>query len=59
MPRRKSNKERYNFLIDKLVYDDFSLLCEELGLVRSKKLENYMKQFIEENRQLLRRMKQK
>jgi hypothetical protein len=59
MARAKSNKERYNFLIDKSVYEDFSLLCGELGLVRSKKLENYMKQFIEENKQLLKKLKEK
>ena len=59
MSRRSSNKERYNFLIDKAVYDDFSLICDDLGLIRSKKLENYMKQFIEENRQLLKRLKER
>jgi hypothetical protein len=59
MARHRSNKARYNFLIDKTVYDDFSLLCEELGLVRSKKLENYMKQFVEENRQVLKKLKEK
>jgi len=48
MARQKSGKERCNFLIDSEIYKDFSLLCEELGLVRSKKLENYMKNFIEE-----------
>ena len=48
MARPKSSKKRYNFLIDESVYDDFSELCEELGLVRSKKLEIYMKKFIEE-----------
>jgi hypothetical protein len=45
MPRPKSNKERYNFLIDKDTYDDFSLICEEEGLVRSKQIEKYMKEF--------------
>ncbi|MFH0978296.1 MAG: hypothetical protein V1837_03250 [Candidatus Woesearchaeota archaeon] len=59
MPRHHSDKERYNFLIDRSVYDDFSMLCEDLGLVRSKKLENYMKQFIEENKQLLKKLKEK
>lgn len=59
MPRKRSNKERYNFLIDREVYDDFSLLCDDLGLIRSKKLENYMKQFIEENRMLLRKLKER
>jgi len=49
MPRPKSNKKRYNFLIDSDTYDRFSLICEELGLVRSKKLEIYMKKFIDEN----------
>jgi hypothetical protein len=57
MPRKKSNKERYNFLIDKNVYRDFSMLCEELGLVRSKNLENYMKKFNEENKSLLKKLK--
>ena len=41
-----SNKGRYNFLIDKKTYDEFSRICEELGLIRSKNLENYMKEFI-------------
>jgi hypothetical protein len=50
MARPKSNKKRYNFLIDRDTYEDFSLLCEELGLVRSKKLEIYMREFIEEKR---------
>jgi hypothetical protein len=59
MPRHRSNKERYNFLIDKSVYDDFSLICEELGMVRSKKLENYMKQFAEENRQVLKKFRER
>jgi hypothetical protein len=59
MGRRRTNKERYNFLIDKEVYQDFSMLCEDLGLVRSKKLENAMKQFIEENRALLKKLREK
>ncbi len=57
MARPKSNKNRYNFLIDSAVYDDFSSICDELGLVRSKKLEIYMKSFIDENRQLLQKIK--
>jgi hypothetical protein len=44
-------------LIDREVYDDFSLICEELGLVRSKKLEIHMKKFIEENKELLEKLK--
>lgn len=57
MPKKASNKERYNFLIDKQTYEDFSLICEELGLVRSKNLEHHMKRFIEENKELLKRLK--
>jgi len=57
MPKKKSNKDRYNFLIDKSVYADFSLLCEELGLIRSKKLEHFMKKFNEEQIELLKKMK--
>ena len=57
--KRRSNKQRYNFLIDRDVYDDFSLLCDELGLVRSKNLENHMKKFIEEHKELLKKLKEK
>ena len=59
MARKRSNKQRYNFLIDRDTYDDFSLLCEELGLVRSKNLERYMKKFIEEHKSLLAELKKK
>ena len=51
--RKKGNKGRYNFLIDSEIYEKFSIICEELGLIRSKNLENYMKKFIEENKELL------
>jgi hypothetical protein len=59
MVKPKSNKSRYNFLIDSSAYEDFSILCEELGLVRSKNLEIYMKKFIEENKKLLAELKKK
>ena len=52
-------KDRYNFLIDKETYKEFSKICEELGLVRSKNLENHMKKFIEENKEVLKRLKKK
>jgi|TARA_Y100000310_G_scaffold88828_2_gene85885 hypothetical protein len=57
MPRPKSNKERYNFLIDKETYEDFSLICDEEGLVRSKKVEKFMKEFIERNQEVLKKSK--
>ena len=57
MARPKSGKKRYNFLIDSGTYEEFSQICEELGLVRSKKLEIYMKMFIEEHDRLLRKVK--
>ena len=59
MVQKPSNKKRYNFLIDADVYEDFSLLCEELGLVRSKNIENNMKKFIEEHKELLKKLKEK
>jgi hypothetical protein len=59
MVSNKSKKQRYNFLIDKSVYDDFSLLCDEMGFVRSKKLEIYMKDFIEQNNELIKELKNK
>lgn len=54
---KRRKKERYNFLIDKQVYDDFSLLCDRLGLVRSKNIENHMIEFIDKNKELLNRIK--
>lgn len=59
MVRKKQNKNRYNFLIDKSTYNDFSLLCEELGLVRSKAVEIYMKEFIESHKKLLGELRKK
>ena len=59
MSKKSSNKNRYNFLIDRDIYDDFSLICEDLGLVRSKKLEIEMKKFIEQNKSLLEEIKKK
>ena len=50
-------KRRYNFLIEESVYNDFSSICEELGLVRSKNIENHMKKFIDENKEVLKRIK--
>ncbi|MBW2965022.1 hypothetical protein KY363_06200 [Candidatus Woesearchaeota archaeon] len=50
MKRAGPRKGRYNFLIDASVYDEFSRLCEELGLVRSKNIENYMKEFIRKHK---------
>lgn len=56
MPGKKSNKGRYNFLIDSSVYKDFSKICEELGLIRSKKLEHFMKDFTNKNKSILKRI---
>ena len=56
MAKLKPNKGRYNFLIDRSVYDDFSMLCEELGLVRGKKLERYMQEFVDKNKELLKKV---
>jgi hypothetical protein len=59
MPRKRSNKDRYNFLIDRDVYKDFSMICDELGLVRSKNLEIHMRKFVDENKETLKRVKKK
>lgn len=56
MPK-DGKKGRYNFLVDSAIYEDFSLLCEELGLVRSKHVEKYMQQFIAEHAELLQKLK--
>ena len=49
--KKKNKKGRYNFLIDESVYKEFSAMCEEKGLVRSKQLENHMKTLIKEQTQ--------
>jgi len=43
-------KGRYNFLIDSSIYDEFSKLCEEEGFVRGKKVEQFMKKFLEKHK---------
>ncbi|MFP4424194.1 MAG: hypothetical protein ACLFP2_03090 [Candidatus Woesearchaeota archaeon] len=57
MSKNTVKKGRYNFLIDESIYNDFSMLCEELGLVRSKHIENYMKDFIQKHKEELERIK--
>lgn len=44
-------------MIEQEIYDNFSLICERLGLIRSKNIENYMREFIEKNKELLEKMK--
>jgi len=46
-------KRRFNFLIEEGVYKEFSDLCEELAIVRSKHIENYLKKFIKQNKKLV------
>ena len=43
-------KGRYNFLIAKSVYLEFSQVCENAGIVRYKNLENYMKEFVKKHK---------
>jgi len=59
MQKKKGSKERYNFLIDKTVYEDFSLICDELGLIRSRNIEKHLQKFIEENMDILKEVKKK
>ena len=59
MPKKRSNKERYNFLIDRTVYDEFSKICEEEGFVRSKLVEKAMLKVIEDYRHVLERLKRR
>ncbi len=49
--REKTHKKgRYNFLIDLNTYKEFSDVCDEIGLIRSKNIENFMRQFIEKTK---------
>lgn len=47
MVRKSKQKGRYNFLIDSAVYEEFSKLCDENGLVRGKQVELLMKNIID------------
>ena len=49
--RKGKKKGRYNFLIDESIYVEYSQICDELGLVRSKNIENYMREFIKKNKE--------
>ena len=51
MNKKKQKKGRYNFLIDESVYSEFSELCEEKGLVRSKQIENAIKKIVKEHKE--------
>jgi hypothetical protein len=57
MPKKRSNKDRFNFLIDRGVYDDFSMICEEMGFVRSKMVEKAMQKMIDDYKHILSRLK--
>lgn len=59
MPKKRSSKGRFNFLIDNSVYDDFSIICDEEGFVRGKIVEKAMKKFIEDYRHVLERVKKR
>jgi hypothetical protein len=49
--KKPRHKGRYNFLIDSSVYVEFSQMCDELGIVRSKNLENYMRDFVKKGKE--------
>ena len=57
--KKSDQKGRYNFLLDNQVYADFSLICNELGFVRSKKVEQYLKLFLQEHQATLLQLKEK
>ncbi len=57
--KKGDTKGRYNFLLDTQTYADFSMLCDDLGFVRSKKVEQYLKQFILEHQAELLQLKEK
>jgi len=59
MPKKRSNKDRVNFLVDRSVYDDFSKICEEEGLVRGKVVEKAMRKMIEDYKHVLERLKRR
>ncbi|MFC1723046.1 hypothetical protein ACFL0V_02825 [Nanoarchaeota archaeon] len=51
MSKKKQQKGRYNFLIDEKVYKEFSEICEDKGLVRSKQIENFLRDFLEKKKE--------
>ncbi|MBW2972070.1 hypothetical protein KY359_03465 [Candidatus Woesearchaeota archaeon] len=53
--KQKKTKGRYNFLIDESVYLEFSQLCDELGIIRSKSVENHMREFIKKKKEMIKK----
>lgn len=49
VPKSRTKKGRYNFLINAHTYTQFSELCSSLGLIRSKNIENFMRDFVQKN----------
>lgn len=50
--KKRQKKGRYNFLIDESVYIEFSQVCGDMGMIRSKNIENHMKEFVRKNKEL-------
>ncbi len=57
MPKKSKTKGRYNFLIDKRTYEDFSLICEEMGFVRGKMVERAMKKLVDDYKHVIKRLR--
>ena len=43
----EKRKGRYNFLLEESLYEEFSKYCEQEGLIRSKKVEHLIREFME------------
>lgn len=44
-------RKRISFTVDSKVYDNYSKMCKEQGIVMSKKIELYMKEQLKKRRQ--------
>ncbi len=47
---KKATKERYNFTIDKELFDKFREYCKENCINMSAKIESYIKKEVKENK---------
>lgn len=43
-------KQIISMNVDSRVYDKYSKVCKEKGLIMSKQIENFMKKFLKENK---------
>ena len=52
MSIKKAKKERYTFTLDPSLYDKFRKFCTKEGLIMSRKVEAWMKNFLKDKKEI-------